>query len=67
MSVNQRKILRIWLHIIINLQTLIPDKGNVFFPIGGVENTSLNRVPWGRYWGGQILDLWWGRGRLFVE
>ena len=46
---NWRNILRGWLHVIINLQALIPYKGNVFFPIGGIENASLNRVSWGRW------------------
>ena len=46
-SVNQRNILWCWLYVIINQQPLIPDKGNVFYLIGGVENTSFNRVPWG--------------------
>ena len=56
-SVDQRNILGGWLHVIINLQPLIPEKGNVFCPIEGIENTILNRVPWGRWWGGQILDI----------
>ena len=46
---------------------MITYKGNIFFPVGGVENASLNRVPWGIWWGGQILDLWWRRGGLFVK
>ena len=48
-NINQKIILGGWFHVIINLQNLIPDKGNVFFPIVGVENTSFNRVPWGRW------------------
>ena len=66
-NVNQRYSLGVWFHVIINLQPLIPEKGNVFFPIEGVENASLNRVPWGRCWGGQILYIWCRRGRLFVK
>ena len=66
-SVNQKNIIGGWLHVIINLQSIIHDKGNVFCSIGGVENTSFNRVPWGRWWGGRILDIWWRRGRLFVK
>ena len=46
---------------------MITDKGNVFCPIGSFENASLNRVPWGRWWGGRILGLWWSRGRLFFK
>ena len=66
-SVYQRKILGGWFHVIINLQPLITGKSNGLYPIGGVENASLNRVPWGRWWGGRILDLWWRKGRLFVK
>ena len=66
-SVNQRNILGGWSHVIINLHPLIPEKGNVFYPILGVENTSFNRSPWGRWWVGRNLDLWWSRGRLFVK
>ena len=66
-SVEKRNIIRGWFHVIINLQPLISDKGNVLFPIGGVENASLDRVPWGRWWGGQILYLWWRRGRIFIK
>ena len=32
-SVYQRNIIGGWFHAIINLQPLIPDKGNVFCPI----------------------------------
>ena len=56
-SVDRRNNLGGWFHVIVNLQPLIPDNGNVFYVIGGVENVSLNRFPWGRWWGGQILDL----------
>ena len=66
-SVNQRNILGGWFHVIINLQPLISDKGNIFFPIGGVENTSFNKVLWGRWLGGKIMDIWGRRGRLFVK
>ena len=66
-SINRRNILGGWFSVIINLQTLIPDKGNFFCSIGGVEKNGFNRVPWGRWWGGRIMDLWWGRGRLFVK
>ena len=66
-SANQRNNLGGWFHVIINLQTLIPDKGNFFFPVGCVENTNLNKVPWGRWRSGQNMDLWWRRGRLFVK
>ena len=41
-SVDQRNILRVWLYVIINLQPLIPDKVNVFCPIGGIVNAILN-------------------------
>ena len=41
----KRDILGGWLHVIINLQPLIPDKYNFFWPIGGVESASLNMVP----------------------
>ena len=51
-SIYQSNIIGGWFHFIINLQTLIPDKGNVFCPNEGVENASLDRVPWGRWWGG---------------
>ena len=43
-SVYQRKVLAGWIHVIINLKPLIPDKANVFYLIGGVGNASLNRV-----------------------
>ena len=66
-SVDQRNILGGWFHVIINLQPLIPDKGNVFFPIGGVENPNLNRVPLGIWWCGGIMGLWRMRGGLFVR
>ena len=66
-SVNQRNIIGGWFHVIINLQPLILDKGNVFRLIGGVENTNFNMLPWGRWWGGQIMDIWWRRGRIFVK
>ena len=66
-SVYQSNILGGWSRVIINLQPLIPDKGNVFYPIGGVENASLNRVPWGRWRGGRVLYLWLMRVRLFVK
>ena len=46
---------------------MISDKVNVFCPIGGVENISFNKVPWGRWWGGRILGLWWRRGKLFIK
>ena len=58
-SVYQRNIIGGWFHVIINLQPLIHDKGNVFLPIGGVENASLNRVPWDRGWG---VELWISSG-----
>ena len=58
-SVGRSNILGGWFHVIINLQPLITDKRNFFCPVGGVENASLNRVPWGRWWGGRILDIWW--------
>ena len=66
-SVNQKNILGVWLHFIINLQPLITDEGNVLCPIGGVENTIFDRVPWGRWWGGRIMYLWWRRGKIFVK
>ena len=66
-SVNQKNILGGWFHVIINLQPLITNKRNIFCPIGGVENTRFDRVPWGRWWGGQILYLWWIRGKIFVK
>ena len=66
-SVNLRKSFGGWFHIITNLQPLITDKGNVFCQIGGAGNSSLNRVLWVRWWGGQIMDLWWRRDRLFVK
>ena len=56
-SVNQSMIIREWFHVIIKIQPLIPYRRNLFCPIGGIENTILNRVPWGRWWGGQILDI----------
>ena len=56
-----------WFHVIINLQYVILDKGNVFFPIGGVENTSFDTFPWDRWWGSRIMDIWWSRGRLFFK
>ena len=36
-SVTRSNILGGWFHVIINLQPLITDKGNVFCPVGGVE------------------------------
>ena len=66
-SVYQRNIIGGWLHVIINLQTLITNKVNFFGLIVGIENARLNRVPWGRWWCGRILDLWWRRVRIFVK
>ena len=66
-SVNQKNIIGRWFHAIIKIKTLIPDKGNVLCPIGGVENAILNMVPWRRWWGGRIMDIWWRRVRLFVK
>ena len=65
--VYQRNILGVWFHVIINLQTLILYKGNVFYSNGGIEHFSLNRVPWGRWWGGQMMDIWWRRVKIFVK
>ena len=56
-----------WFHVIINLQPLITDKGHFFCLIVGVGNTSFNRFPYVRWWGGRILDLLWRRGRIFVK
>ena len=64
---NRRNIIGGWFHVIINLQPLIPKKGNFFCPIGSVEKSSLNRIPWGRWRGSRILDLWWKRGWLFFK
>ena len=66
-SVYQRNIIWGWFHVIINLQPLIPDKGNLFCPIGGIENTSINWNPWGRLWGGRVMGLWWRRVRIFFK
>ena len=66
-SVNRKNNLGGWLHFIINLQPLIPNKVNVFCLIGGVENASLDSFPWVRWWGRQILDLWWIRVGLFLK
>ena len=66
-SFNKRKILGGWFYVIINIQPLIIDKGNVFWLIRGGGNVILNRVTWGRWWGSRILDLWWRRGRIFVK
>ena len=46
-GVNQRNIIGVWFHLIINIQTLIPDKGNVLLLIGGIGNAILNKFPWG--------------------
>ena len=66
-SVDQRKILEGWFRGIINLYSLITEKDKVFCPIGGVENSSLNRVLWVRWWVDLIMGLWWRRGSLFVK
>ena len=66
-SFYQRNMIGGWSHVIINLHHLIPDKGNFLCLIGGIENASLDRVPWGIWWGGRIMDLWWRRVRLFVK
>ena len=66
-SVNRRKVIGGWFHVIINIHPLITEKGNIFCLIVGVEKTSFKRVPWGRWWVGRISDLWWRRGRLFVK
>ena len=65
--VNQKNILGVWFHVIINLLPLITDKGNILCPIVGVENTIFDRVPWGRWWGGRIIYLWWRGGEIFVK
>ena len=66
-SVNQKNIIGVWFHVIIKLQPLITDNDNVLCPIGGVENTIFDRVPWGRWWGGRILYLWWRGGEIFFK
>ena len=44
-----------------------PNKVNVLCPVGVVENASLNKIPWGRWCVGRIMDIWWRRVRLFVK
>ena len=54
-SVNQNNILRSWFQVIINLQALIPDKGNVFCPIGGVKMPASTGSPGAD---GGLVELW---------
>ena len=44
-SVYQMNIIRGWLHVIINIQTLIHDKVNVFFLIRDVEKPASIGSP----------------------
>ena len=52
-----------------NHQPPDPDswRGKFILPNWSCWNASLDRVPWGRRWGGRIMDLWWRRGRLFFK
>ena len=64
---DQTNVIGGWFHVFINLQPMIPDKGGVIWPIGGSEKGNLNRVPWDRWRGDQMTDLWWRMGSLFIK